>query len=81
MVFDVVMAAKDQSAGGDGGAGTKDQDSLKYHLLGPSLTKAGQESVDQQKASGMRSAVDASLIPRPGLRNHLQCFQRIQILQ
>ena len=24
-------------------------DSLKYHLLGPSLTKAGQDSVDQQK--------------------------------
>jgi DNA polymerase kappa len=26
-------------------------DSLKYHLLGPSLTKAGQDSVDQQKVS------------------------------
>ena len=25
--------------------------SLKYHLLGPSLTKAGQDSVDQQKVS------------------------------
>ena len=24
-------------------------DSLRYHLLGPSLTKAGQDSVDQQK--------------------------------
>ena len=24
-------------------------DSLKYHLLGPSLTKAGQDSVDQRK--------------------------------
>lgn len=24
-------------------------DSLKYHLLGPSLTKAGQDSVDQSK--------------------------------
>jgi DNA polymerase kappa len=24
-------------------------DSLKYSLLGPSLTKAGQDSVDQQK--------------------------------
>ena len=30
----------------------KDQhDTLKYHLLGPSLTKAGQDSVDQQKVS------------------------------
>ena len=26
-----------------------EHDSLKYHLLGPSLTKAGQGSVDQQK--------------------------------
>ncbi|MCJ1403651.1 hypothetical protein MMC11_006874 [Xylographa trunciseda] len=26
-------------------------DSLRYHLLGPSLTKAGQDSVDQQKVS------------------------------
>ncbi|KAL8794343.1 MAG: hypothetical protein Q9195_003040 [Heterodermia aff. obscurata] len=26
-------------------------DTLKYHLLGPSLTKAGQDSVDQQKVS------------------------------
>ncbi|KAJ4357556.1 uncharacterized protein N0V89_002132 [Didymosphaeria variabile] len=28
-----------------------EHDSLKYHLLGPSLTKAGQDSVDQQKVS------------------------------
>lgn len=27
-----------------------EHDSLKYHLLGPSLTKAGQDAVDQQKA-------------------------------
>lgn len=26
-------------------------DTLKYHLLGPSLTKAGQDKVDQQKVS------------------------------
>lgn len=26
-----------------------EHDTLKYHLLGPSLTKAGQDSVDQQK--------------------------------
>ena len=26
-----------------------EHDTLKYHLLGPSLTKAGQESVDQHK--------------------------------
>ncbi|KAI9682008.1 MAG: hypothetical protein M1817_000062 [Caeruleum heppii] len=28
-----------------------EHDSLKYHLLGPSLTKAGQDLVDQQKVS------------------------------
>jgi DNA polymerase kappa len=28
-----------------------DHDSLKYHLLGPSLTKAGQDAVDQTKVS------------------------------
>lgn len=27
----------------------EDLDTLKYQLLGPSLTKAGQDSVDQQK--------------------------------
>ena len=30
-------------------APTDDLDTLKYQLLGPSLTKAGQDSVDQQK--------------------------------
>jgi len=29
----------------------KEHDTLKYQLLGPSLTKAGQESVDQTKVS------------------------------
>ncbi|KAL8672103.1 MAG: hypothetical protein Q9224_007592, partial [Gallowayella concinna] len=28
-----------------------EHDTLKYHLLGPSLTKAGQDAVDQQKVS------------------------------
>ena len=32
-----------------------EHDSLKYHLLGPSLTKAGQGSVDQQKVSALPS--------------------------
>ncbi|MCJ1312740.1 hypothetical protein MMC25_006416 [Agyrium rufum] len=32
-------------------AGQNKHDTLKYHLLGPSLTKAGQDSVDQQKVS------------------------------
>jgi DNA polymerase kappa len=30
---------------------SNEHDSLKYHLLGPSLTKAGQDAVDQQKVS------------------------------
>ena len=30
---------------------SNEHDSLKYHLLGPSLTKAGQDSVDQSKVS------------------------------
>jgi len=30
---------------------SNEHDSLKYHLLGPSLTKAGQDSVDQAKVS------------------------------
>lgn len=34
-----------------GEAEVVDHDTLKYHLLGPSLTKAGQDSVDQQKVS------------------------------
>jgi DNA polymerase kappa len=30
---------------------SEEHDTLKYHLLGPSLTKAGQDTVDQQKVS------------------------------
>ena len=29
--------------------GAVEDDTLKYQLLGPSLTKAGQDAVDQQK--------------------------------
>jgi len=29
-------------------------DTLKYHLLGPSLTKAGQDTVDQKKVCNHR---------------------------
>lgn len=32
-----------------------EHDTLKYHLLGPSLTKAGQDSVDQQKVRFKKS--------------------------
>ena len=41
------------------GANANDHDSLKYHLLGPSLTKAGQDSVDQQKVIATFSVASA----------------------
>ena len=33
--------------------GHESNDTLRYHLLGPSLTKAGQDAVDQQKVRGL----------------------------
>lgn len=33
-----------------------EHDTLKYHLLGPSLTKAGQDAVDQQKVMSSHNA-------------------------
>jgi DNA polymerase kappa len=41
--------------------GPQDEESLKYHLLGPSLTKAGQDSVDQRKVSQVKQSV----LPHP----------------
>lgn len=39
---------------------TTDKDgTLKYHLLGPSLTKAGQDTVDQRKVSSL-TVVDSA---------------------
>lgn len=35
---------------------------LKYHLLGPSLTKAGQDKVDQSKVSDQNLVSDRSHI-------------------
>jgi DNA polymerase kappa len=32
----------------------ENSDTLKYQLLGPSLTKAGQDAVDQQKVQVLR---------------------------
>lgn len=65
--------------------------SLKYSLLGPSLTKAGQDSVDQSKVCVRFPAqfccmrdVMVSVIntnsPNPGLRDHLQRLKGIEIL-
>ena len=61
-------------------AGDK-HDTLKYHLLGPSLTKAGQDSVDQQKVGLSQVLLELLLISGKGLRDHLQCFERLQVLQ
>lgn len=54
---------------------------LKYHLLGPSLTKAGQDSVDQQKVGPSIVLFDCVLISSKGFRDHLQCFEGLQVLQ
>lgn len=47
------MASKDEESDGNGRAPSKEasnkDETLKYHLLGPSLTKAGQNAVDQRK--------------------------------
>lgn len=60
---------------------------LKYHLLGPSLTKAGQEKVDQSKVGLRLRPLPVphfihTLIPTgdAGIRNYLQCLQRLKIL-
>src|SRR4051812_19329961 len=58
---------------------------LKYQLLGPSLTKAGQDAVDQQKVPPLqpqkppfhnippRQSLRSLPPPQPGLRDHLRC--------
>lgn len=45
------MASQDGAADekSDPPKGKEDFETLKYQLLGPSLTKAGQDAVDQQK--------------------------------
>lgn len=40
-----------------------EHESLKYHLLGPSLTKAGQDSVDQFKVLSPSTTTWTSLHP------------------
>jgi hypothetical protein len=55
---------------------------LKYSLLGPSLLKAGQDKVDQSKVPLPISCSQLSLtIQSLGFRNHLQCLQRLKVLQ
>ena len=42
-------SAKTQEAQSATAGVVNEHDTLKYHLLGPSLTKAGQDAVDQSK--------------------------------
>lgn len=44
------------------GASDANHDTLKYHLLGPSLTKAGQDSVDQQKVCDEKAPAEGQKI-------------------
>ena len=60
-----------------------EHDTLKYHLLGPSLTKAGQDSVDQQKVLTIQVHVVhvlSKLTDDIGLGSYLQCLEGLQIL-
>ena len=45
---DALTASKNQD-GSTSKEVDSEHDTLKYHLLGPSLTKAGQDAVDQKK--------------------------------
>ena len=52
-----------------------EHDTLKYHLLGPSLTKAGQDSVDQQKVIPFQAILCSyELTLEIGIRNNIQCL-------
>ncbi|KAA6410658.1 MAG: DNA polymerase kappa subunit [Lasallia pustulata] len=51
MTSDGPLAAKEIQHVAAVSAEVAEHETLKYHLLGPSLTKAGQDSVDQQKVS------------------------------
>lgn len=50
-----------------------DSRTLKYHLLGPSLTKAGQDKVDQSKVRIQRSTeyLITLLTEAQGFRDHI----------
>ena len=58
-----------------------DHDTLKYSLLGPSLTKSGQDNVDQQKVKKTIISDEVFVNPLLGLRNHLQRVSWIKVLQ
>lgn len=58
-------------------APSEDSGTLKYQLLGPSLTKAGQDSVDQLKVRLMRLYLCSAKaeLELPGIGDYLQCLQ------
>jgi DNA polymerase kappa len=55
------MTSKDEEPEGNDQAPSKEasdeEETLKYHLLGPSLTKAGQDAVDQRKVETMQFSI------------------------
>jgi hypothetical protein len=58
----------------------KKHETLKYSLLGPSLTKSGQDNVDQQKVH-IQVMGEGHMLIRTGIGSHLQRVEREQILQ
>lgn len=73
----------DASSERKNGALEEDHESLKYQLLGPSLTKAGQDAVDQQKVRWCLTRSSSRRLTRIlslGLSNHIQCIKREQVL-
>ena len=60
-----------------------EHDTLKYHLLGPSLTKAGLDAVDQKKVRPLTATFHRGTILRngAGIGDYLQCLQRLKVFQ
>ncbi|KAI1341198.1 impB/mucB/samB family protein [Xylariaceae sp. FL0016] len=61
----------------------KEHESLKYHLLGPSLTKAGQDSVDQSKVSEIiyNASKGSKFFNREEAKDHVLTQKIDQILE
>ncbi len=61
---------------------TGEHDTLKYSLLGPSLTKSGQDNVDQQKVgSNVILILNPGILQCTGLRNYISSFERLEVFQ
>lgn len=58
-----------------------EHDSLKYSLLGPSLTKPGQDNVDQTKVREERSRGEIILTLFTGCRDHIQRVAGLEVFQ